>query len=246
MNGRPKYRDGVFVHEAGHVVVGNALGALEDVVLYTGDVDEPFRAYFTASDLAVKIKRSLAGLLAHVEILPDSFDEPLLHAYQESIIFTPSHSFWTSLLQQRRASMSGAETDLKFAIRDTKTLLNVAEGSERIFEYLKQAESEVKRIIHDNRELVQRMANEIKFWYELDDAQKDAAFVSIAALSRCNARASDKVVAQPSAPAGLGGVPPPSEGTRTGTMPEPAVADGCAALRLIFNNLRRLCHWPWM
>lgn len=163
----------LYVHEAGHMVVGHRIGLFEQGVKFGAlPPGEAAQAFYTRGEPFLNARRGLAGLLAHMELLPETIPAPLLKEYRKSIIFDGVHPALGLVSPEDREFMSGAKDDLAFARGYAADVL----GSDlsKINEKLREFEADVRNIVAANSVLILRVAEDMETWVASDDPNKNA------------------------------------------------------------------------
>lgn len=154
----------VVFHEVGHMVVGLCIGIVEDCIDFYPAAGEVARARYSSLGVSPVqiIKRSLGGLLCEVLLLPKTIEPRLLNAYKHSIIIVEGHPFFNDLNAEERDFLSGARDDMRGA------RMLAMESSEQncsgAIDSLREAETEVRKIILQQRAGICRVVRDIREW----------------------------------------------------------------------------------
>ena len=178
-----------FVHEAGHLVVGHVLGLSGQAVEYSPLSSEPLKAWFKRSDDSTTVKRSLAGLLAHLILMPETLEDRLVFAYNQSIIITPEHPSWHKLSDREREVLSGADIDMLLARESAGAHLR-SKDEKQVTHYLQRVEPEVRALVQGHQDLIFCVAQGLGKWVKSEDRLKDFHFSADDAIRICQSSAS--------------------------------------------------------
>jgi len=160
--------ENIYIHEAGHMVIGNALGLVEQGVVFAGEREgEAAQAWYSKDDPKKIAKRSLAGLLAHVRLMPDSILEPLLAAYRESIVFDDAHPADDTISNEDKEFLSGARYDIQIARQCAESV--VGTDPTKVVDLLRGIESEVRELVAQNESQISAVAEDMKAWHETEN-----------------------------------------------------------------------------
>jgi hypothetical protein len=163
----------LYVHEAGHMIVGHRVGLREDGVKF-GDLPpgEAAQAWFQGGDLLSRAKRCLGGLLAQVELMPETIVPALLEAYRKSIVFDEAHPSCELISPEDRDFMSGAKDDLIYARAYIAQVLGSDQGA--INSKLRELEVEIKTLVARNAAAISSVAEDMEVWINSDDPSKNS------------------------------------------------------------------------
>lgn len=164
----------VAIHEAGHLVVGLRLGLDEQGIAF-----RPFRhgeaagAWCKRLDFAPDkaIIRSLAGLLAHLYLLPATILPHLRIAYEHSVIIDVEHPHHNNLTGVEREFLSGAKTDVQMAWSYASQM--VGRNEQKALGCLRAAERKARLHVKQCAEDIRRVAADIGIWAKEPDREYD-------------------------------------------------------------------------
>ena len=166
----------VAVHEVGHLTVGLHVGIDEQGIVFRPDRhDQTAQAWYRGVTPQQLISRSLAGILAHLIILPQTLEPHLRESYQHSVIFTPDHPFFNRLTPAERGFISGAGTDLEIAYSASMGIFPTSPGS--VIKLLREVEQQTRSIIVQQRQSILRIVDDIYAWASEDDRRDDVMFL---------------------------------------------------------------------
>lgn len=164
----------VIVHEAGHLVVGHFLGVREDGIIFAGaQANEAAGAWYSKLDtppLDKIIVRSFAGLLAHVHLMPETLAPQLCSAYRHSIIFTPSHPYYTRIAPKERDFLSGAHKDMEIAWDCARRLCS---NESEALASLQSLERKARALVGEHSHIIIHIAEDVKQWSNEPDRKYD-------------------------------------------------------------------------
>ena len=167
--------ESVYIHEAGHMVIGNALGLDEQGVEFAGVREGgAARAWYSQDDPKKTAMRSLAGLLAHVNLMPDAIPEPLLAAYRKSIVFDDAHPAGDTISDEDKEFLSGACDDIKIARRWAESVVGTDPTDMDVVDLLREIESEVRELVAQNASQILAVAKDMKTWHEHENHDDNA------------------------------------------------------------------------
>lgn|ERR1035437_5643480 len=164
----------IAVHEAGHLVIGLHLGMDEQGIAFRPltATHGPVAWYRKlASDKEKAIIRSFSGLLAQVQLLPDSIHADLRLAYNHSIIIDSNHPSFNILKVSDREFLSGAKDDVAMAWNFALQLANNQESDALIC--LRNLEIQARKLVFDFAPDIARVAEDIKLWSQEPDRKYD-------------------------------------------------------------------------
>jgi hypothetical protein len=124
-----------------------------------------------ASDKEKAIIRSFSGLLAQVQLLPDSIHADLRLAYNHSIIIDSNHPSFNILKVSDREFLSGAKDDVAMAWNFALQLANNQESDALIC--LRNLEIQARKLVFDFAPDIARVAEDIKLWSQEPDRKYD-------------------------------------------------------------------------
>lgn len=165
----------VAVHEAGHLVVGLRLGLDEQGIAFRpfkpGEAAGAWCKYLgRAPDTA--IIRSLAGLLAHLHLLPTTIPSHLRLAYAHSVIIDLKHPHYNSLTGEERGFLSGAKTDLEMAWSFASQV--VGHNEQKALSRMRTAERKARLQVEKCAGDISKVVADIGIWAKEPDREFDA------------------------------------------------------------------------
>ena len=162
----------VYIHEAGHMVIGNAIGITEQGVAFAGvKPGEAAQSWYSKIDHELTVKRSLAGLLAQIKILPDSIEGKLLEAYHTSIVFDEAHPADGSISSEDKEFLSGARDDLQIARSNAAAI--VGGKPAEVVKYLRRIESEVRDLVDTKAGDICAVAADMEDWHKSENPEEN-------------------------------------------------------------------------
>ena len=167
----------VVIHEVGHMVVGLHLGVDEQGIEFRESGGDLAKAWYRCAGPEQLMMRSLAGISAHVLMVPSSLEPRIRAAYLHSVLFTPDHPHYSSLSAGELASLSGASVDLKLAHEAASKLY--PHDPEKAREALRNGEDQVRIIIRKRLSDIERIANDVAIWAQEDDREYDGMFYHV-------------------------------------------------------------------
>lgn len=154
----------VFIHEAGHLVIGLRLGIREQGLTFYRTETEAAQAHFTLDTPANNLRRALAGVLAQLAIIPESIEPAVREPFRLSIILDEFHPDHAKVAEGDRAFASGARDDLNIARKAAEAL--VGRDRKQVSECLRGHETEVRALVATNRAAIIAVAEDIATWME--------------------------------------------------------------------------------
>jgi hypothetical protein len=147
-------------HEAGHLIVGLRIGLVEQGIVFRPlPPGEAARAVYTFSDPQTSLVRCFAGLLAHLQLLPDTIKPHLRLAYTHSIIFTPEHPYYNDLTVEERNFLSGAQDDMAFARGFASQIAPTDSAS--VIQRMRAAEAQARDFVTASSHIISLVAADI-------------------------------------------------------------------------------------
>ena len=154
----------VFIHEAGHLVIGLRLGIREQGLTFYRTETEAAQAFFTLDTPAKNLRRALAGVLAQLAIIPESIEPAVREAFRSSVILDEFHPDYDKVAEGDRAFASGARDDLNVARKAAEAM--VGRDRKQVGECLRGHETEVRALVAANQAAIIAVAEDITAWME--------------------------------------------------------------------------------
>jgi hypothetical protein len=164
----------IAVHEAGHLVIGSQIGMDEQGISFRPPTSTHGAGAWCrnlASDKEKAIIRSFSGLLAQIQLLPDSINADLRLAYNHSVIIDSSHPSFNILKVSDREFLSGAKDDVAMAWNFALKLTNNQESKALIC--LRNLEIQARKLVFDFAPDIARVVEDIKLWFQEPDRIND-------------------------------------------------------------------------
>jgi hypothetical protein len=167
------------VHETGHLTVGLCLGLDEYGIGFAPPAPGHAAGAWARNldhDPGKAVVRALAGLLAHLYVLPNTIKpDTLRDAYRRSIILTPDHPDFSNVTAEDRRRLSGAETDMNQA-RRMATLLH-PNDEKALISCLRGAEDRARSIVNNNSNTMLKIIQDIEGWSREPERLDDALLI---------------------------------------------------------------------
>jgi hypothetical protein len=158
-----------YVHEAGHLVIGHRIGVFEQGITFIRGGDEAAQAIFTLSTPIRNLRRALAGVLAQLELVPESIEpSEVRDAFQVSVILDSFHPHYARVSADERVFASGARDDLRWATQIA--ISRVGDDPERVSKLLRRHEKYVRNLVRKNRDAIVAIVTDIEVWAQEDIA----------------------------------------------------------------------------
>ena len=154
----------VFIHEAGHLVIGLRLGIREQGLSFYRTETEAAQAYFTLDTPANNLRRALAGVLAQLAIIPESIEPAVREAFSRSVILDEFHPDYDKVAEGDRDFASGARDDLNVARKAAEAM--VGRDRKQVGECLRGYETEARALVAANQAAIIAVAEDITAWME--------------------------------------------------------------------------------
>lgn len=154
----------VFIHEAGHLVIGLRLGIREQGLTFYRTETEAAQAYFTLDTPANNLRRALAGVLAQLAIIPESIEPAVREAFRRSVILDEFHPDYDKVAEGDRAFASGARDDLNVARKAAEAM--VGRDRKHVGECLRGHETEARALVAANQAAIIAVAEDVTAWME--------------------------------------------------------------------------------
>ena len=170
-----KISDELATHEAGHLVIGLRIGLDEQgIEFFPGKPGEAARAWWKDLDKNPRraITRSFSGLLAQIQLQPDSIADDMRQAYEHSIIIVPDHPHFDRISPADREFLSGAKDDVGMA---WARALKFKNGSEKqALAFLRKLELKTRALIAECADNILRVVEDIHLWASEPDREFEA------------------------------------------------------------------------
>ena len=164
----------IAVHEAGHLVIGLHLGMDEQGITFrppTGNHGAGAWCRNLASDKEKAIIRSFSGLLAQIQVLPNSIRANLRLAYNHSVIIDSNHPSFNIVKASDREFLSGAKDDVAMAWNFALELTNNQESKALIC--LRNLETQARKLVFNYASDIAGVVEDIKLWFQEPDRMND-------------------------------------------------------------------------
>jgi hypothetical protein len=162
-----------FVHEAGHVVAGQVLGAASSFVGHIPNTDQPFATSSDGVDGFAIPAIAFAGLWAEVAVASAIVrEERLLTALEEIMVGSTGNPNWSSLDENENRLLRQARADIVQAGGNIR-LTRQTEDPRLILKYMENGWSEARRITQRNQDLLVPVAKLIADWHRTRKSLQD-------------------------------------------------------------------------
>jgi hypothetical protein len=164
----------IVIHEVGHLVAGIHLGVEEQGICFnTGRADELAQTWYNqrSANSEQRLIRSLAGLLSHLIVCPETLSPIFRDVLNHSIIPSKNHPLLNLISDEDREYWGGARSDIDQALHCAEEIcqnqLQEVEGT------LRRYELETRSIIDCRRSEIIAVADDVSEWLSEPEREDD-------------------------------------------------------------------------